>query len=100
MPGASIGLPILHLDEAILDVEFERRDEPQPQLAERQTVTHRQRPGADKTFPTVLEPQTFDWAADRIGAIQHPHGLLVFRRRLEDIAQRRDERIDAAAQIL
>src|SRR5262249_1044871 len=39
-PRAGIGLPILHLDDPILDIELERLDEPQTQLAEREPMTH------------------------------------------------------------
>ena len=95
-----IGLPTLHLDDAILDIELERLDEPRTQFAEREPVTHRQRSGADKAFPPGAQRQAFDRPADGIGPIQHPHRFAMLRRRLQDIAQRRDERIDAATQIL
>ena len=63
-------------------------------------MAHRQRPGADKTLPAGAQRQTFDRPPDGIGPIQHPHRFAVLRRRFEHIAQRRDERINAAAQIL
>ena len=70
------------------------------QLAEREPMTHRQRSCADKAFPAGAQRQAFDRPADRIGPIQHPDRLAMSRCRFEDIAQRRDERIDPATQIL
>ena len=64
------------------------------------SVAHRQWSRRRQNFPSRAQRQTFDRPADRIGPIQHPHGLAVFRRRFEHVAQRRDERVDAAAQIL
>ena len=95
-----VGLPALHLDDAIVDVELERSDEPRAQFAERQAMAHRQRPGADEAFPAGAQRQAFDRPPDGIGPIQHPHRFAVLRRRFEHVAQRRDERVDAAAQIL
>ena len=95
-----VGLPALHLDDAILDVELERLDEPRAQLAEREPVAHRQRPGADEALPAGAQRQAFDRPADGIGPVQHPHRFAVFRRRFEHVAQRGDEGVDAAAEIL
>src|SRR5882724_12181471 len=36
-----VGLPALHLDDAIVDIELERLDEPGAELAEREAVPHR-----------------------------------------------------------
>src|SRR5262249_16862346 len=90
-----IGLPTIHLDDAILDIELHRADEPGSQLAERQPVAHRHWPCADEGLPTVPERQPFDGPANRIGPVQHPHLFSKLRRGFENITQRRDERIDA-----
>ena len=90
----------MHLDDAILDIELECLDEPRTQLAEREPVTHWQRSGANKAFPPRPQRQAFDRPADWIGPIEHPHRFPVLRRRFQEIAQRRDERIDAATQVL
>ena len=63
-------------------------------------MAHRHRPGADKAFPAGAQRQAFDRPADGIGPIQHPHRFAMLRCRFEDIAQRRDERINPATQIL
>ena len=95
-----IGLPILHLDDPILDIELESPDEPQTQFAEREPMTHRQRSCADKAFPAGAQRQTFDRPTHRIGPIEDPDSLLMLRCRFEDVAQGRDERINSTAQIL
>ena len=63
-------------------------------------MAHRHRSGADEALPSFAQRQAFDRPADRIGPIQHPHRLAVCRRRFEHVTQRRDERINAAAQVL
>ena len=63
-------------------------------------MAHRQRPGADKAFPAGAQRQAFDRPADRIGPVQHPDRFAVLRRRFEHVAQRGDERINPATQIL
>ena len=63
-------------------------------------MPHRQRPGADETFPAGAQGQTFDGPANGVGPVQHPHRLAMFRGRLEHVAQGRDERVDAATEIL
>ena len=56
--------------------------------------------GADEALPAGPQRQAFDRPAGRIGPVEHPHGLPVFRRRFQHVAQRRDEGVDAAAEIL
>ena len=63
-------------------------------------MAHRQRPRADEAFPAGAERQALDGAAGGIGAIEHPDGLAVLRRRFEDVKERGDEGVDAAAEIL
>src|SRR5215470_17149033 len=55
--GRCVGQPALHLDDAIVDVELERLDEPGAELAEREPVPHRQWAGADKALPTRSQRQ-------------------------------------------
>jgi hypothetical protein len=99
-PGASSGLPALHLDHAIIDVELEVIDEPAAELAERQAVAHRHRPGADEALPARAQRQPFDRAARGIGPVEHPDALAVLGRGFEHVEQRRDEGVDAAAEVL
>ena len=63
-------------------------------------MTHGQRSGADEALPAASQPRAFHGPAGGIGAIQHPHGLAVGGRRFQEVAQRRDEGIDPAPQIL
>ncbi len=63
-------------------------------------MAHRQGSGADKALPADSEPQALDRTADWIRAIQHPHGFAMSRGRLQDVAQRSDEGIDSATQVL
>ena len=99
-PGAVVGLPALHLDHAIVDVELEVVDEPAAELAQRQAVAHRHRPGADEAFPARAQRQPLDRAAGRVGPVEHPHALAVLGRGLEHVEQGRDEGVDAAAEVL
>ena len=98
--GCATRIPAFHLDDLELDVELQRAHEPARELSERETVTHRHRTRADEAFPSGCEPQPFYGPADRVGAVEHPHRFVVRGRRFEDIAQRRDERIDPAAEVL
>ncbi len=68
-PRRGIGLPILHLDDPVIDIELERPDKPQTQLAEREPMTHWQRSCADKAFPAGAQRQTFERPTHRIGPI-------------------------------
>src|SRR5215471_16839793 len=63
-------------------------------------MAHWQRSCADKTFPAGAQRQTFDRPADRIGPVQDPDSFTMLCCRFEDVAQGRDERIDATTQIL
>src|SRR5262249_27771700 len=99
-PRRSVGLPALHFDNTILDIKLQRLGEPPTKLTERQSVTHRQRPGAHKALPSRSQHQTFDRPTDRIRSIKYPHRFLMFRSRFEDVAECRGECIDPAPQIL
>ncbi len=98
--GCRVRLPALHRDHLALDVEFERGDEPARHFAQRQPVPHRHRPGADEAFPAGAQRQALDGTARRVRPVQHPHRLAAPRRGLEHVAQRGDEGVDAAAEIL
>ncbi len=63
-------------------------------------MAHRHRARADEALPAVLEQEPLDRPADRVRAIEHPHRLAVLRRGLEHVAQRRDEGVDARAEVL
>src|SRR5262245_65555976 len=63
-------------------------------------MTHWQRSRADKAFPGGAQRQTFDRPTRRIGPVENADSLAMLRRRFEDVAQGRDEGVDAAAQIL
>ena len=63
-------------------------------------MAHRQRPGADEAFPAGAQRQALDRPADGIGPVQHPHRFAALRRRFQHVAQRGDEGVDAAAEIL
>ena len=95
-----VGRPALHLDHAVIDVQFEVIDEPQTQFAHRHAVPHRHRPGPHEALVSRLQRQPLDRPSRRIGPIQHPHRLSMFRRRLQHIEQRRDIGVDAAPQVL
>ena len=41
-------------------------------------MAHRQRPGADKTFPAIAQAQSFYPASDRIGPVKNPDRLVSF----------------------
>ena len=99
-PGRRVGLPALHRDHAIIDVELEMVDEPMAHLAQRQPVPHRHRPGADEALPAGPQRQPLDRAAGGIGPVEHPDRLAVRRRRLEHVEQGGDEGVDAAADVL
>ncbi len=90
----------MHLNHTIVDIELERFDEPGPKLAERQTMAHRQGPRTNEALPARPQPQAFDRPADRIWPVEHPYCLALYRCSLEDVAQRRDERVNAATQVL
>src|SRR5439155_3254016 len=90
----------VHRDHFELDIEPERLLEPARQLAHRQPVTHRQRTGADEALPALAQTRALDRAPSRVRPVEHPDALSVPRGGLEHIAQRSDEGIDAAAEVL
>src|SRR5262249_54627926 len=61
---SGFGLPALHFDDLVVDIELECADKPEGKLAERKAMPHRQRPGADETLPAGAEGQTFDRPAN------------------------------------
>src|SRR3546814_2482720 len=58
--GGGVGLVAVHLDDAIGDVALHSLDEPEAQLAERQAVAHRPRPGADAALPAGEKDEAID----------------------------------------
>ena len=94
------GLPALHLDDPVIHVEMQRADEPPRELAHGESVTHRKRTGADETLPARAQAQPFHGSPDRIRPVEHPHALVHPGRLFQHVAQRGDERVDAAAQVL
>jgi hypothetical protein len=92
--------PALHRHDLELDVELQRPHEPAAELAERQTVAHRQRARADEALPARSQAQPFDLAAGRVRAVEHPDALAVPRGLLEHIAERGNEGVHAAADVL
>ena len=98
--GRRVGIPAVHADHRAIDVKAERVDEPARQFTHRQAVSHRQWAGADEAFPTRPQPQPLDWSSRRVGAVEDPYRLAVQRGGLEQVAQCRDEGVDAAAEIL
>ena len=57
-------------------------------------------PAPTKLSQPLLEQQALDRPADRVRPVEHPDRLAVPRGRLEHVAQRRDERVDARAEVL
>ena len=70
------------------------------EFAHGQAVAHRHRAGADEALPAVAQGQAFNRPAGRVGAVEHPDRLAVLGRRFEHVAQRGDEGVDAAAEVL
>ena len=71
-----------------------------PHLAHSQPMAHRHRPGTDEALLTRHQQCSLHRAASRIGPIQHPDLLAMRRPSFEQIEQRGDEGVDAAAEVL
>ena len=69
-------------------------------LAQGQAVTHDHRTRADEALPTRTEQCALDRASCRIGAVEHPYRSAMLGRGLEHIEQRRNEGVDATADVL
>ncbi len=67
--GRGVGLPALHGDDAVFDIELEQIDEPVPQLTHRHAMAHGHRAGADEALPAVAQRQPFHRAAGGVGAV-------------------------------
>ena len=63
-------------------------------------MPHGHRPGAHEAFPAGPQGQSLDRSADRVGPVQHPDRLPVFRRRLQHMTQGGDEGVDSTAEVL
>ena len=70
------------------------------QFAHAQAVAHRHRAGANKTFPARPQCQPFDRPAGGVRAVENPHRFAMLRGGFQHITQRRDEGVNAAAEIL
>ena len=95
-----VGHPTLHGNDLTIDIEPQRRHEPTRELAQRQTVPHRHWTGTHEALAARAQRQSFDGPADRIRAVQNPDFLARLRSLFEDVAQRRDKRIDPAPEVL
>ena len=93
-------LPPLHFYDVAIDFETKSVHEPLRRLAQREPVAHRQRSRTHKTLPARAQPQPLDRTARRVGPVQHADRLAPLGGCFENVAQRRDEGVDAAAQIL
>ena len=95
-----LGRPALHLHHPIIHIQLELVDEPQAQFAHRHAVAHWHRPGPDEAFPAGIQRQPLHRPSRRIGPVQHPDRLAVFRRRLQHVQKGGHIGVDAAAQVL
>ncbi len=92
--------PALHGHDLAIDVDGVLPHEPACQLAHGETVPHRHGARADEAFPAVAQRGAFHRPARGVRTIEHPHAASGARAVLEHVAQRGDERIDAAADVL
>jgi hypothetical protein len=95
-----LGLPAVHRDHLALDIEPQRADEPARQLTQGEPVPHRQRARADEALPAGAQLQALHRPPGRIRTIENPHRLARSGGFLQHVAQRRDEGVDATAEIL
>ena len=98
--GRGVGPPALHLDDAVVDVELEvrRRTSGRARRASGRGASasaRRRRSSPSPAAASGLRP-----AGRGVGPVEHPDRLAVLRRRLEHVAQRGDEGVDAAAEVL
>src|SRR5918995_1718461 len=93
-------MPALDRHSLVFEIESEVAHEPVTELAERASMTHRYRAGADETLPAVAQQKSLDWPAGRIRTIEHPDRLLRLGGCLEHVAQRRHKGVHAAAEVL
>ena len=63
-------------------------------------MAHRQGAGADEAFPAGTQAQPFDRPASGVGPVQHPDRLAVLGGGFQDVPERGDEGVDAAAKVL
>ena len=99
-PGAAVGLPAVHGDHAVVHAQAQRGDEPVAEFAHGHAVAHGHGAGADEALPAFAQREAFDRAARRVGPVQHPHRLAVLCGGFQHVAQRGDEGVDAAAEVL
>src|SRR5690606_20014120 len=95
-----IGLPSVHLDDVVLEIELQCSNEPMRKLTQGESMAHRQRTRADEAFPARSKTQTFDRSPDGIRPVEHPDCFLVRSSRFQHVAKCRDEGVDATSQIL
>ncbi|MDT4846521.1 hypothetical protein FQZ97_805450 [compost metagenome] len=98
--GGRVGLPARHGDHAVVHAQAQRGDEPVAKFTHGHAVSHGHGARAHKTLPALAQREAFNGSAGRVGPVQHPHRLAVLCGRLQHIAQRGDEGVDAAAEIL
>jgi len=96
----AVRFPSLHFDDAAIDIETKAVHEPLRRLAQREPMSHRQRSCTHETLPARAQPQPLDRTARRVGPVEHADRLAPLGGCFENVAQRREEGVDAAAQIL
>jgi hypothetical protein len=82
------------------DIDAELAHEPARHLAHGEAVAHRHRSRSDEALPTGAQREALDRAPRRVRAVEHPHRLAEPAALLEHIAERGDEGVDAATEIL
>ena len=100
IPRCGFRLPAGHFDDAVIDLEFEAVNEPAAHFAERQSVPHRHCARADEAFPARSQARPSTGRPRRIRPVEYPHALAEPCCGLQHVTQRRDERVDAAAEVL
>jgi hypothetical protein len=63
-------------------------------------VAHWQPPRAHEAAPAGSKSKALDRSPDRIGPIEHPHGLAELRDRFKNVTQGRDKRVNTAPKVL
>ena len=75
-------------------------DKPTTDFTQSHAVPHGHRASTNKALPTLLQRQPFYGTASRVRAIQYPNRFAMRSRCFKHIEQRRNKRINPAAQIL
>ena len=100
MSGRCVWFITRHFNNAVIDVDLVMINKPTPDLTQSHAVPHGHRASANKALPTLLQRQPFYGTTGGIRAIQYPNRFAMRGRCLKHIEQRRNKRINPAAQIL